>query len=60
VVVLGNGASGTQFVPKIAPKAGEFTRVVRSAHYIQERLNLHNSPMFQWAMEWVPGACRLY
>ncbi|KAF2636611.1 dimethylaniline monooxygenase [Massarina eburnea CBS 473.64] len=60
VVVLGNGASGTQFVPKIAPEAGKLTQIVRSAHYIQERLNPHYSPMFQWAMKWIPGACRAY
>ncbi|KAK7189528.1 monooxygenase y4iD [Paraphaeosphaeria sporulosa] len=60
VVVLGNGASSTQFVPKIVPIAGKTTQIVRSAHYIQERLNPHYSPTFQWMMRYIPGACRAY
>ncbi|KAF2708438.1 dimethylaniline monooxygenase [Pleomassaria siparia CBS 279.74] len=60
VVVLGNGASGTQFVPKISEYVGRLTQIVRSAHYIQERLNPHYSALFQWIMKYIPGACRVH
>lgn len=60
IVVLGNGASSTQFVPKIGPKSAQLTQIVRSAHYIQERLNPTYTPLFKWILKYIPGACRAY
>ena len=60
VVVLGNGASATQFVPVIAPQVKSLTQIVKSAHYIQERQNPVFSTQFKWAMKNIPFACRLY
>ena len=60
VVVLGNGASATQFVPVIAPHVKSLTQIVKSAHYIQERQNPVFSTQFKWAMKNIPLACRLY
>lgn len=62
VVVLGNGASGTQFVPKLAKMAnpGKLTQIIRSAHYITERQNPKYSAVFKWAARYIPGVCRLY
>lgn len=60
VIVLGNGASATQFVPLVAEKAKHLTQFVRSAHYIQERHNPEFSPTFKWVMKNIPFACRLY
>jgi cation diffusion facilitator CzcD-associated flavoprotein CzcO len=60
VIVLGNGASATQFVPVIAPEVKTLTQFLKSAHYIQERHNPTFSSSFKWCMRHIPLACRVY
>ncbi|KAM0554931.1 hypothetical protein ACHAPJ_006667 [Fusarium lateritium] len=63
IVVLGNGASATQFVPElvkqVAPK-GKVTQLVRSAHWWTKRGNPTYSSAFKFTMKYVPFAARMY
>ncbi|KUL89216.1 hypothetical protein ZTR_03671 [Talaromyces verruculosus] len=63
VVVLGNGASATQFVPallkEVGPK-GSVTQLVKSAHYWTKRGNPRYSEGFKALMRYVPFAQRIY
>ncbi|VUC29965.1 unnamed protein product [Clonostachys rosea] len=63
VVVLGNGASATQFVPvlvdDVAPK-GKVTQLVRSAHWWTKRGNPKYSELFKMLMRYIPFAARAY
>ncbi|KAL3492479.1 hypothetical protein BJX62DRAFT_106492 [Aspergillus germanicus] len=63
IIVLGNGASATQFVPEMVKQVGEFgsvTQFVRSAHWWTKRGNPKYSEMFKLIMQHVPVAARLY
>ncbi|CEJ55698.1 hypothetical protein PMG11_01938 [Penicillium brasilianum] len=63
IVVLGNGASATQFVPElvreVGPK-GSVTQFVRSAHWWTKRGNPKYSETFKMMMKYVPFAARAY
>ncbi|PWY97179.1 FAD/NAD(P)-binding domain-containing protein [Testicularia cyperi] len=53
VIVVGNGCSATQFVPRIAPQTKSLTQIVRSAHWIAP--HPHNPfdkiPGFKWLLQ---------
>ncbi|KAH6696580.1 hypothetical protein BKA61DRAFT_531292 [Leptodontidium sp. MPI-SDFR-AT-0119] len=63
VVVLGNGASATQFITPlttlVGPK-GSVTQIVRSAHWWIKRGNAPYSSTFKNIMRYVPGAAKIY
>ncbi|OBT54769.1 hypothetical protein VE04_03458, partial [Pseudogymnoascus sp. 24MN13] len=63
VVVLGNGASATQFIAPltemVGPK-GSVTQIVRSAHWWIKRGNAPYSSSWKALMKYFPGAARLY
>ncbi|KAH7082007.1 putative dimethylaniline monooxygenase [Paraphoma chrysanthemicola] len=63
VVVLGNGASATQFVPElvreVAPR-GKVTQLVKSAHWWTKRGNPVYSGLWKSTMRYVPFAARMY
>ncbi|KAF2019573.1 FAD/NAD(P)-binding domain-containing protein [Aaosphaeria arxii CBS 175.79] len=63
VVVLGNGASATQFVPEIvkevAPR-GKVVQLVKSAHWWTKRGNPVYSSTWKALMRYVPLATRIY
>ncbi|KAM0241432.1 hypothetical protein ACHAP5_007629 [Fusarium lateritium] len=63
IVVLGNGASATQFVPELVkqfgPK-GKVIQLVRSAHWWTKRGNPTYSSAFKFTMKYVPRAARIY
>ncbi|KAH7390020.1 hypothetical protein BKA66DRAFT_489548 [Pyrenochaeta sp. MPI-SDFR-AT-0127] len=63
IVVLGNGASATQFVPElvkeVAPQ-GKVTQLVKSAHWWTKRGNPTYSGLWKWSMAYIPFAARLY
>ncbi|KAK0642669.1 Baeyer-Villiger monooxygenase [Lasiodiplodia hormozganensis] len=66
VVVLGNGASATQFVPELVKEVGpkgkvvQLVQLVKSAHWWTKRGNPKYSPLFKAVMKYVPLAARLY
>ncbi|KAM0326530.1 hypothetical protein ACHAQA_006399 [Verticillium albo-atrum] len=63
IVVLGNGASATQFVPELVKGVGprgKVTQLVKSAHWWTKRGNPVYSPSFKLTMEYVPLAARIY
>ncbi|KAI8172057.1 Baeyer-Villiger monooxygenase [Colletotrichum sp. SAR 10_65] len=63
VVVLGNGASATQFVPELVKDvgpSGSVTQLVKSAHWWTERGNPKYSETFKAVMKYVPLAARVY
>ncbi|KAL1877131.1 hypothetical protein Plec18167_004816 [Paecilomyces lecythidis] len=63
IVVLGNGASATQFVPELVNKVGPegtVTQFVRSAHWWTKRGNPKYSEAFKMTMNYVPFAARAY
>ncbi|KAI5235198.1 FAD/NAD(P)-binding domain-containing protein [Aureobasidium subglaciale] len=63
VIVLGNGASATQFVPRLVKQVGsegQVTQLVRSAHYWIRRGNPKYSERFKYAMTYIPLAQRVY
>ncbi|KIW68532.1 hypothetical protein PV04_04471 [Phialophora macrospora] len=63
VVVLGNGASATQFIPRLVDQVGpkgKVTQIVKSAHWWTKRDNPRYSESFQLAMKYVPFAARIY
>ncbi|KAF2152818.1 putative dimethylaniline monooxygenase [Myriangium duriaei CBS 260.36] len=63
VVVLGNGASATQFVPKLVEQVGsqgQVTQLVKSAHWWTKRGNPKYPESFKWTMAYVPFAARIY
>ncbi|KNG83939.1 putative dimethylaniline monooxygenase [Aspergillus nomiae NRRL 13137] len=63
IVVLGNGASATQFVPElvkdVGPK-GTVTQFVRSAHWWTKRGNPQYSEGFKLVLKHVPFAAKVY
>ncbi|KAJ4157737.1 hypothetical protein NW754_009386 [Fusarium falciforme] len=63
IVVLGNGASATQFVPElvkdVGPK-GKVTQLIKSAHWWTKRGNPTYSNTFKLTMKYVPLAARMY
>ena len=63
VIVMGNGASATQFVPKLVQEVGpkgNVTQLVRSAHWWTKRGNPEYSESFKAAMRYIPFAARFY
>ncbi|KAL4863501.1 hypothetical protein BDV12DRAFT_202038 [Aspergillus spectabilis] len=63
IVVLGNGASATQFVPEMVKKVGpkeSVTQFIRSAHWWTKRGNPKYSETFKAVMKYVPFAARIY
>ncbi|KAL3472074.1 hypothetical protein BJX99DRAFT_262682 [Aspergillus californicus] len=63
IVVVGNGASATQFVPELVKSVGpkcKVTQRVRSSHWWTKRGNPPYSETFKLAMKYVPLAARLY
>ncbi|KAF9881021.1 hypothetical protein CkaCkLH20_01171 [Colletotrichum karsti] len=63
VVILGNGASATQFVPELVKHAGprgKVTQLVKSAHWWTKRGNPRYSTSWKVMMRYVPFAMRLY
>ncbi|GKZ25738.1 hypothetical protein AbraIFM66951_005778 [Aspergillus brasiliensis] len=63
IVVLGNGASATQFVPELVKEVGpkgSVTQFVRSAHWWTKRGNPKYSEAFKLLMKHVPFAARVY
>ncbi|PYI09797.1 dimethylaniline monooxygenase [Aspergillus sclerotiicarbonarius CBS 121057] len=63
IVVLGNGASATQFVPELVKKVGpngSVTQFIRSAHWWTKRDNPKYSPLFKLIMKHIPLAARIY
>lgn len=55
VVVIGNGCSGTQVVPAIAPKVKSLTQFIRSPQFYFPRKNPNIHPVLKWAFKWIPG-----
>ncbi|KZP04284.1 FAD/NAD(P)-binding domain-containing protein [Athelia psychrophila] len=55
VVVLGNGCSGSQLVPAIAPIAQNVFQFARSPQFYFPRANPTIHPAVKWAFRWVPG-----
>ena len=60
VIVIGNGCSATQFVPKIVPEVKSLVQFVRSQHYLLPIPNETYPAYFKWIMRNIPGAIRLY
>ncbi|KAI9929560.1 hypothetical protein MW887_001033 [Aspergillus wentii] len=62
IVVLGNGASATQFVPELVKNVGNgsVTQFIRSAHWWTKRGNATYSTTFKLAMKYIPLAARFY
>ncbi|KZL88063.1 monooxygenase y4id [Colletotrichum incanum] len=63
VVVLGNGASATQFVPELVKNSGsrgKVTQLVKSAHWWTKRRNPSYSTAWKLMMEYVPLSMRVY
>lgn len=60
VAVVGIGASAIQFVPRIAPVAGELLLFQRSANYIAPKPDREFKQWEKWAFEHVPGLQRAY
>ncbi|KAF7557464.1 hypothetical protein G7Z17_g673 [Cylindrodendrum hubeiense] len=63
VLVLGNGASATQFVPELVKSSGprgKVTQLVKSAHWWTKRGNPTYSESWKFLMAFVPFAARLY
>ncbi|KAJ9641419.1 hypothetical protein H2199_005389 [Coniosporium tulheliwenetii] len=63
VVVMGNGASATQFVPKLVEEVGpkgQVTQLVKGAHWWIKRGNPRYSESFKLAMKYIPFAARIY
>lgn len=63
VMVLGNGASGTQFMSAVADEVGEkgsLTQIVRGAHWWMKRGNPEYGRFFKFAMKYLPGATVIY
>lgn len=58
VVVIGNGCSGTQVIPAIAPKVKSLTQFIRSPQFYLPRQNPNIHPVLKWAFKWVPGLQR--
>lgn len=56
VVVIGNGCTGTQIVPTIAPKARHVTQLVRSRHWICPPIDKATVPLMRFINRWVPFA----
>ncbi|MEJ5256139.1 MAG: NAD(P)/FAD-dependent oxidoreductase [Acidimicrobiales bacterium] len=60
VAVIGNAASGVQFIPQIAPKVAQLYVYQRSANWILPRINPPYSERTKQLFRDVPGAMRLY
>jgi cation diffusion facilitator CzcD-associated flavoprotein CzcO len=63
VIVMGNGASATQFIPKLVQEVGpkgSVTQLVKSAHWWTKRGNPKYSESFKLAMKYIPFAARVY
>ncbi|GKT58567.1 monooxygenase y4iD [Colletotrichum tofieldiae] len=63
IVVLGNGASATQFVPELVKNAGprgKVTQLVKSAHWWTKRGNPSYSTAWKLMMKYVPLSMRVY
>ncbi|KAH6618430.1 putative dimethylaniline monooxygenase [Boeremia exigua] len=63
VLVLGNGASATQFVPELVKEVaphGKVNQLVKSAHWWTKRGNPVYSGLWKATMRYVPFAARLY
>ncbi|KAF7540126.1 hypothetical protein G7054_g1594 [Neopestalotiopsis clavispora] len=63
IVVLGNGASATQFVPELVKEVrphGRVVQLVKSAHWWTKRGNDKYSGVWKMIMSYVPLAARLY
>jgi cation diffusion facilitator CzcD-associated flavoprotein CzcO len=60
VAVIGNGASAVQFVPRIAPAAGQLTVYQRSANWLFPRQDRAYSARRRWLFSHLPLAARLY
>jgi cation diffusion facilitator CzcD-associated flavoprotein CzcO len=58
VAVIGTGASAIQFIPRIAPAAGQLSVFQRTPPWIQPRLDLPISARVQRVLATVPGAAR--
>ncbi|KAF7982943.1 hypothetical protein HWV62_25246 [Athelia sp. TMB] len=55
VVVIGNGCSGSQLVPAIAPQCKNVFQFFRSSQFYFPRTNPAIHPAVKWAFRWVPG-----
>ncbi|WP_208028831.1 flavin-containing monooxygenase [Rhabdothermincola sediminis] len=60
VAVIGNAASGVQFIPQIAPKVARLHVYQRSANWILPRINPPYSERTKRLFREVPGVMRLY
>lgn len=56
VIVIGNGCSGTQIVPAIAPKTRHLTHMIRSKHWICPHIDKATVPLMRFMLRWVPFA----
>lgn len=56
VIVIGNGCTGNQIVPAIAPKVKHLTHLIRSKHWIIPPIDRENADMMIKMLKWVPGA----
>ncbi|MCW2915741.1 MAG: Cyclohexanone monooxygenase [Actinomycetia bacterium] len=59
VAVIGNGASGVQFVPRIAPRAGRLHVFQRSATWVLPKTDFPYGPRARWALR-LPAVSRAY
>lgn len=59
VVVLGNGCTGTQLVPALAPEVRNVTQFVRSKHWIVPSIKANVIDKLKFVYRNIPGGMRL-
>ena len=60
VASIGNGCSGIQYVPEIAPKLRRLDVFMRTPTWIVPRFDRAYMKIERWAFKWIPGWPRLY
>lgn len=59
VIVIGNGCTGSQIVPSIAPTVSHLTHITRSRHWVVPPADGAVVPLMRFMLRWIPGAMLL-
>ncbi len=60
IAAIGNGCSGIQYIPEIAPKVSRLHVFTRTPTWIVPRFDRAYAKVERWAFKWIPGWPRLY
>lgn len=56
VIVIGNGCTGNQIIPALAPRVKHLTHLVRSKHWVLPPIDGEVPNLAKTVLKWVPGS----